>query len=240
MKSEKTEHNLNILKVKLEEDETLKKFENLDQRLLQPPFLLTIIGSVKAGKSSLILNLLFNKNFNFKKRFDKIFYFSPTCMIDRALKFVREDEDIEKVCDNLDKFDSILEELVKMKTEDEEERDKQYLCLIDDMMGFIKKKSYINFLATRYRHFKISIIITTQSYKLITNVIRENSSGFIIFKIPNNKERNKIYEEYEGVIPNIKQLHNEATKDPYNFLFINFRDLKVYKNFIEELEIKNN
>jgi hypothetical protein len=214
---------LKILKVKdlIEKD---NRFDKLNPILLKPPFLLVINGSVRSGKSNLIINFLYNNNF-YKNIFDNIVYISPTVNLDNTLQHL--DEDIVKV-DNPELMDETLMKIV----ENQEDNKKEHtLIIIDDCLGFIKRGSYLTYLATRYRHFRISLLITSQDYKSIPNIVRANASGYIIFKTSNKKEYKKLEDEFGSLFENFKELYEMCTNKLYSFMFINLRNLNVYSDF---------
>lgn len=235
----KSDKNLEILKVRIENDNQNEKVKNIHENLLKPPFLLVINGSVKTGKSNMIMNFLYNKSF-YKDVFDDVYFISPTIHNDKTLTVLNNDDDIHKISENLDKLDTILETIVQ-HIDKKAERDSKgkikenTLIVLDDMLGYIKPNSYASYLCTRYRHYGISLICTSQSFKKIPNVIRENASGYLLFKAKNKKEYKKITEEMDGLHDNFEEYFKLATKDPYNFLFVNIRDVRFFHNFTEEL-----
>ena len=225
---------LTILKVKqlINND---KRFDKLDDRLLKPPFLMILQGSVRSGKSNLIMNIIYNDNM-YSKMFDQIIFISPTIHQDMTLEKLREDEEIIKL-DNPEDLDNILMKIVESQEEPENEKE-HLLIIIDDCLGYINKGSYLNNLCTRYRHYRLSLIISSQDFRSIPNKIRQNATGYIIWKTNNKKEYNKIIEEFGGLFPDFEKYYITATDKPYNFLFMNLRNLSLYHNFDEQLFIK--
>jgi len=226
-----------ILKVKITEDDNDKKFNKLHPHLLKPPFLGIIQGSVRCGKSNLIMNIIYNKNF-YKNYFDKVIFISPTSLNDKTLHHLADDDDIVKINDNLENLDEILKTIVEEKAEDEEEIKKHWLLLLDDCLGYVKHKSYLSYLCTRYRHYKISLLITSQSFRSIGNIIRTNATFYLLFKSNNKKEINKFDEEFSSLFKHFMQCYEEATSKPYNFLYVDLRNLKLYQNFENLLDTK--
>jgi len=227
---------LKILPVKSLEDDTNHK---LDKRLPKPPFLGILNGSVRSGKSTLLMNLIYNDQF-YKDIFDKVILISPTCENDKTLHYMNEDDDIIKICDGLDAIDDILKSIVKIQKDELKKGDgMNTLLILDDMLGYIKQHSYLSNLCTRYRHFKISLIITTQSFRAIPNVVRTNASFYIIFTTQNDKELQKLDDEFGGLIPNFKSLFKMATDDMYNFLYIDLKKVIAYHNFDDILYEKH-
>jgi hypothetical protein len=210
------------------------RFDNLPEELLKPPFLLVVNGSVRSGKSVLIQNLLFNDSM-YRDRFDNIVYISPTVHNDASLQHMREMDDI-LMCDDPEQLDTVLQKVVELQKEN---ADNHTLIIIDDCLGYIKRGSYLTYLCTRYRHWKISLIITSQDFRSVSNIIRANASGYILYKTPNKKELQKLEDEFESIVPEFRALYDYATNELYNFLFINLRNLDVYHNFTKKLYDKS-
>jgi len=223
-----------ILQVK-SKTEYGENFKHLKNPLLKPPFLGVFNGSVRTGKSTILMNLIYNNEF-YHNLFDKIIFISPTINNDLTLKHCSEDEDIIKISDNLDELDVIMKTILETKEEDEEEKEKYYLIVLDDCLGYIKPRSYVTFLCTRYRQFKLSLIFTAQSFRSIPNVIRTNATFYLLFKTTNKKEFAKYEEEFSGLFEYFKDYYDIATKEPYNFLYLDLRNVKAYHNF--EMELK--
>lgn len=224
---------LKILKVKTM-TEYDKRFKNLNPPLMKPPFLGVINGSVRTGKSNLLMNLIYNNSF-YKGMFDKIIYISPTVHNDATLKHLKEDEDVMKISDDLDELDMILHKIVELKDKDEDEHGLYYLIILDDCLGYIKPKSYVSYLCSRYRHYRLSLIFTSQNFRSIPNIIRTNASFYILFKTTNRKEYKKYIEEFGGLFKKFDEIYDEATEQPYNFLYIDLRNLHALHNFDKKL-----
>lgn len=75
------------------------------------------------------------------------------------------------------------------------------------------------------RHYKISIIITSQCYKLLPKSLRLNMSFLILFYTANHKELQAIYEENSSSLGwrTFESVFNDITELPYNFLTINYQ-----------------
>lgn len=222
-----------ILRVK-SKDEANVKFKNIKAPLLKPSFMGVVNGSVRSGKSNVLMNFIYNNEF-YKDVFDKIIFISPTVDNDITLKHLNEDEDIIKISDNLDSLDDILKTIVDTKEEDEDEKKKYYLIVLDDMLGYIKPKGYTSYLGSRYRQFKLSLIFTCQSFRSIPNIIRTNATFYLIFRTTNKKEEGKYEEEFSSIFDNWKELYDAGTKEPYSFLYLDLRNCCAYKNFDERL-----
>ena len=74
--------------------------------------------------------------------------------------------------------------------------------------------------------------MSVQSYRSLPPVCRANSSAYIIFKTNNDKEYEKMEDEFSGNFP-FDEVYEYATETRYNFLYINLEQIKCYKNFEE-------
>ena len=225
------DNKLQILPVKKIEKGSNKKLEGIPDPLLKPQFLLIIVGPVRSGKGNLLVNLLENTNFGYRQFYDDTLYISPTIENDITGTAIKKDEKIQKISDNLEDVDLILSSIVDIKNKQQGDEKTNTLIVLDDMLGMLKQKSYFSNLCTRYRHPRISLIVTTQSFRSLPAVCRVNASGYIIFKTHNKKEYMKMEEELEGNFPQFSELYKEATEEKYNFLFLNMEKKKAYKNF---------
>eukprot|EP00729_Bicosta_minor_P005953 gene5953-18218_t len=234
---------LKVLPVKkLPEPNTLKKKRKLDPRLPgatedggYKPALVIIQAPVKSGKSNLIISMLYQDNL-MRGIFEDILYISPTVMNDETSWVVRKDDEIIKITENLNDMDLILESIVEIQKAKPDDEREQQLVVLDDCLGLIKTagQSYFSTLCSKYRHWKITLWVTTQNFRAIPPTARYNASHYIIFKTNNRKELDKMTEELEGNFP-FFDVYAEATHERYNFLFLDMQSIKAYKNFNELL-----
>lgn len=199
-----------------------KMFKGLHPHLPQPPSLLLIIGSVRSGKSNLLCNLLCNPSM-FKDRFDVVHLISNTLNADPKMKMMK------KYFACQDHYeDSMIENIIEsQKSLGEEDRLNLAVCLDDILTKDFSKNNYVSFLATRFRHYGINLLcFTTQSFRAVSGLIRNNSTNVIICKQQNAKELEKIAEEYGdlfGSPDNFIKLYNIAHKDRYSFLHLDLQ-----------------
>jgi hypothetical protein len=225
---------LKILPVKkLPDTLDTKKKKELDERLPKPPFLMVVQAPVRSGKTNFIINLLYNDNF-YRGHFEDVLYISPTIANDDTGKAVMDDEEVIKITENLEDIDLILESIVELQKQKDKKDRKQTLVVLDDMLGLIKSQgqSYFATLCSKYRHFRLSLIICSQNFRSIPVTARCNSTVYIIFKTNNKKELAKMEEEFDGNFP-FAELYEYATKERYNFLYLDNEKIKAYKNFDE-------
>ena len=162
------------------------------KNLPAPPFRMLIIKPSGSGGSTLVRNMLSDR-FPYLKYFEKnIFMFSPTyrsdpvyadCPIPDDNVF---DEYNESVLRDIYKEQKAHKESLKDKTELE-----PILIILDDLIISLPSahKNYVSHLFMSGRHYKISIIILSQSYKLISRGVRMNATHIISMGIGLNEAR---------------------------------------------------
>jgi hypothetical protein len=106
------------------------------------------------------------------------------------------------------------------------ERPTVAMVLDDILTKDFKKNNAVSFLATRFRHYGIGLLaFTTQSFRAVSGLIRNNATDVIIMKQQNQKELLKIEEEFGDMFPNIfMDLYKKAIEDqPYSFLYLDLQ-----------------
>lgn len=200
--------------------------------VISHPFTMCIHAPSRSGKSVVLSNFLYNESFNFKKRFDKIIFISPTILIDKTLEYAREDDDVVKIYEDelLENLDNVLTTiLANQKKDHEKEEDKSVLIILDDCLAYLKNKS-LSYLSTKNRHYNISLILTTQYYKRLDPVIRANATNWLLFKTHTDKEHSTIIEEFNS-FPDFEKFYNTAIGEPYSFLFADMLKMRLFKKF---------
>jgi hypothetical protein len=206
-----------VLKVK--DEVPNEKFSDIHENLPQMPSLCLIIGSVRSGKSNLLVNMFCNPQF-YKGKFDVVKFVSTTLNTDNKGKI------LSKHFDCMDHYeDSIIENIKReqSKYESKEERPTYALVMDDVLTKDFKKTNQVSFFSTRFRHYIDFYLIAVQSFRAVAGMIRNNATDVIICKQQNNKELEKIAEEYGDLVggyDNFIKLYNEAHKDRYSFLYL--------------------
>ena len=216
------------------------RYKNLDERLPTPPFRMLINAPSQSGKSNVIQNLIFNKNFYYGC-FDSIVFVSPTLYEDKTAQHMihnanLDDDDDETIIlrDDPENLDEIIEKIIKYQTENRDDNE-QVLLILDDCIGTINKSSSINSFIMKARHYRVSIIISTQYYRAVDPKIRENCNAYLFFLNHSSKEVEKINEEIGVKFKNFKEYYDYATDAPYSFLYVNSKKSQLYKKFDELL-----
>ena len=206
---------------KVKDPDPDEKFADIHPHLPQPPALLLIVGSVKQGKSNLLVNLLCNPDM-YKDKFDIVKIISNTLNADPKGKLLNKHFDCE---DHYE--DSMITDLIENQKKYEDfERPSVALFLDDILTKDFKKNNAVSFLATRFRHYGIGLLgFTTQSFRAVSGLIRNNATDVIIMKQQNQKELEKINEEFGDMFPGIfMDLYNKAISDaPYSFLYMDLQ-----------------
>jgi hypothetical protein len=199
----------------------------LDPRLPQHRFRLGIIAPSFSGKTNLILSLIKERRFYYG--YFKVFIFSKSVYNDPIFDNINIAE--KYLCNELSesKIEKILEHqgYLKGKYEDEDKMEKlpNLLFIIDDCAGdtqLLSRTSIINELFFRGRHSNLSLIVVSQSYKMVSKNIRTNFSDLVFFGAENDGELKSIAEENSGGLSkkNFEKLFRYATAERFNFLYV--------------------
>ena len=212
--------------------------------LLPIPFFLTILGRVKAGKSTLLNSLTLSPRF-YGNDFQVKILISPTARGDPAMAHMIEHFDF--IFDTYS--EDLLDEIVEMIEDDE--NDNRYLLVLDDAITTSFKQSKngkvdaFSSLITRYRHItnthsgkegQLSICLAVQYFKFLSVLTRTMSMGLILAGELSDTELKKIAEAYDFMGGNSKifmENYKKTRKEPYDFTFINVNDLEMRRNFDE-------
>lgn len=123
--------------------------------------------------------------------------------------------------------------------------------IFDDLVGTgsftLKSKSLINNLTIKHRHLKTNLMFTTQGFKQIPPIVRNNIDIYVIFKSASHKEvLDKIYQDISGYISydNFKEVYEHATEDNHDSLVIinnslDKKGLELRRNWDKRLSIEN-
>jgi len=237
-----------VLKVK---DETPSdKFDDIHSNLPQMPSLTLIIGSVRSGKSNLLVNYFCNSEF-YKDKFDVVKFVSTTLHTDNKGKI------LSKHFDCMDHYeDDIIENIKESQGKFKDKKDRPtYALVMDDVLTKdFSRTNHVSFFSTRFRHYIDFYVIAVQSFRAVSGMIRNNATDVIICKQQNQKELEKIAEEYGDLVgghDKFMELYEEAHKDRYSFLYLKLsenpaeayvrHEYKIYPtrdgDEVEELEI---
>ncbi len=197
------------------------KYKPVHSHLPQPQFLTLIIGSVRSGKTNYLINALRNgTDFYGEDYWDYYKIISNTLNNDTKGKYFKDAFDD---CDD-HYTDQMIKDLVSSQKKYEREEMPTMLILLDDILSRdFKKTNDITFLCSKFRHYEMSIFLTTQSFRSVGTIIRNNATNVLIFRQNNSKELDKIKEEYSELCGSealFMEYYNLAHDQPHSFLYI--------------------
>jgi hypothetical protein len=176
------------------------------------PFRMLITAPSGSGKSTIVANIL--QWPPYRKAFKKnVFVFSPTFRGDP----VYANSGIDSVWDGYDEavLSQILEEQKRAKRPGK--KLEHVLIILDDLVCQLPsaQKNFVSHLYMTGRHYNISLIVCTQSYKMISRGVRMNATCMVCLHV-NAGERKKMAEE--SAASNFEALLADCTSKPYGFL----------------------
>ena len=228
---------LKIYKVKDLEDKD--KFAPLNPILPAPNFMLIGYGSVRSGKTNSLINMMRRKDMYGTDYWDQVLVISNTAKNDpKMYKFMGEAFQLEDHYEN-----RMIDDLISSQKKYDREDMPTQLLILDDIISRDFKKSSsnaINSLATRFRHYELSIMIFVQSARAVSNMIRSNATDILIYRQQSNLEWDKLKEEYSDLAPkNFEKYYAISQMERYNFLYIDAQQnpAHFYSGFSELLGI---
>ena len=199
------------------------------------PCIMTLVMPTKSGKSTILSNLLLRDEF-YKGAMDNVTIMSNTIEQDVTSRYLK------KSCDCYTGYDdAILAGIVEQQKQfDDDER--PFIGLVfDDILGSVKRNSYLNHLVTRSRHYGVGLLaVSVQSFKSVGPTIRNNTNAFICGNLQNMSELEKISQEFSGMFggdEKFRKIYNKATEQRYDFLFLDLQEnpARAFRNFEEQL-----
>lgn len=203
------------------------------------------IGSSGSGKTNLVANLLTRKDM-LGGVFDRIFLISPTAKTDDIQGHLDINE--EDIIDDLNEAPGILKEIQEDQRDSIEKigpvKTDKYLVIFDDCISdsdFMKSRELINSFIL-CRHYNMTTMICSQSYKSVPRKCRMQARNIFFFK-SSQSETEAICEDRAP--PNFTKkegihLVEFATSEPYSFLHINMNepyDSRYRKNLDSIIDI---
>jgi len=199
------------------------------------PTIMTLVMPTKSGKSTILSNLMLRDEF-YKGAFDNTTIMSNTIDQDVTSRFLR------KACDCYTGYDdNVLAGIIEQQKSFEDD-DRPFIAMIfDDILGSVKRNSYLNHLVTRSRHYGVGLLaISVQSFKAVGPTIRNNTNSFICGNLQNLSELDKISAEYSGMFggdEKFRKIYHKATEQRYDFLYLDLQSnpARAFRNFEEQI-----
>ena len=185
-----------------------------------------LIGPSGSGKTNYLLNSI-QKNNNI---IDKIYLYAKDLekpkyqfLIDK-----REKTGLKNLNDPTAfiEYSSTMDDILENIEDYNKKRKRKILIVFDDMTSHVmsdkKAQQVLKELFIRCRKLNISLCLLNQSYFSIPKDVRLNCTHYIIFKINNKKDLQKITINHSSDIDykDIINIFRNYTKEPFNFLTI--------------------
>jgi GTPase SAR1 family protein len=199
--------------------------DKISNILFQMPFRVLVIAPSNSGKTVLISNLISNKDLPYRKIFKKnIFIWSSTFSLGDPSFSMSDNIEQTNIFDEYDES-SVMEIVNEQMTHIKKLGKKKcpdILFIFDDIINDLptKRQTVMSKLFFSARHYKISILLLSQQYKMCPRPVRLNASDIMIFQTGNNSEI-KIIAEEQAIDSNVFiRIYKDATSEPFSFLTI--------------------
>ena len=203
-------------------DTTNKKFKQRYPFMPNDTFRILICGNSGSGKTSLLLHMLLSL-----LCYDEIFLYAKNLDQEKYQILMKEMNKMSKEL-GYDIMTVSNDKIIPIKDLDYE--DNQKLVVFDDYVCEKNQRQIVDYFI-QGRHKNCSVIYLSQSFYKTPRDIRLNCSHYCIYEFPSSRERNMISSEL-GVD---KEKFEKATKEKYNFLYVDEPRKKVKRNFIGKL-----
>ena len=232
---------LKVEPVKIDE----KLLNRVEQGIWEFPSLHLIVGKIASGKSTFLHNIItrfWNPVFK-----ENIILFSPTARNDPIMNTLIEGD---KVFIHFTEFTNDIAKRVLAVIKEDENPKSRWLIILDDAMGMIpntnsREARWFNKWIANFRHEpvegKVSIIISIQKFSSVNNVVRSNLHYIYLLGKASEKELKQYSEEMNaisgGSSSKFLELYNKSKEGshPYHFMTLDFKKLRVLKDFDELL-----
>jgi len=207
--------------------------------------LILLVGTTNSGKTTLINNLLLNSNFWGRRpksvcgAFHEIFIFSPSLYLDDSCRFLTENFNCYT---DYDQIDSVLNNIKTQQLSIPKEKRPRLMLVLDDSVGLIERNGSVNYLGTRFRHLNMNMIMSIQSFRAASPIMRVNANYLILMNgILNEKELQKISEEYNDIYKGtLIYCYRRYAPKKYDFIACDMRvnPPKMYQGFHTPIQYK--
>ena len=232
---------LKVEPVKIDE----KLLNRVEQGIWEFPSLLLIVGKIASGKSTFLHNIItrfWNPVFK-----ENIILFSPTARNDPIMNTLIEGD---KIFIHFTEFTNDIAKRVLEVIKEDENPKSRWLIILDDAMGMIpntnsREARWFNKWIANFRHEpvegKVSIIISIQKFSSVNNVVRSNLHYIYLLGKASEKELKQYSEEMNaisgGSSDKFLELYKKSKEGshPYHFMTLDFKKLRVLKDFDELL-----
>eukprot|EP00732_Lithocolla_globosa_P002041 Lithocolla_globosa_v1_NODE_1204_length_2791_cov_31.125457.p1 type:complete len:272 gc:universal NODE_1204_length_2791_cov_31.125457:1384-2199(+) len=116
----------------------------------------------------------------------------------------------------------------------------KYILIFDDVSTDLRHKNIAKLLKI-HRHLKSKIILSSQWFNDLDPASRRQIDYFLIFNGINNEKLEQLYHNADLTISYemFSQIYRDATKDKYNFMYIDVNSDNYRKNFNQKYIFEN-
>lgn len=193
---------------------------------MKTPCILLCVGFCGGGKTVAITYTI-----KTLKAFDFVVVLSSTAEFNGDYDFLKQMPGVSSRIYNASNCNDMFKKIMSIQEESKKKGDMKRVCIVcDDVMGVLSNSKVFAKLASTYRHFNISIFITTQFVNNSTTYIRELANYVFVFDQRTDQSRKAIHQSYfgdTGTFGQFKELF--AGLKPYQFFFIDRPGKKRFK-----------
>ena len=200
-----------------------KKFKQLYSFMPNDTFGMLICGNSGSGKTNLLYHMLIVPLLYY----DEIHLYAKNLQQEKYQNLMNE---MNKMSKELDYDIRTVSNDKIIPINDLEYEDNQKLVIFDDYVCEKNQREIVDYVI-QGRHKNCSVIYLSRSFYRTSRDIRLNCSHNCIYDFPSSREINMISSEL-GVD---KEKYKKATKEQYDFLYVDKPRKKVKRNFIGKL-----
>ena len=203
------------------DDDVTANFTQLYDFMPDRCFRMLICGPSGSGKTNTLMHMTYNLLY-----FDKIYLYAKNLEQSKYRNLMKEFEPWSEEA-GYDIIEASNDKIIPVKNLN---GDNQKIAIFDDFVCDKNQKPIENYFI-QGRHKNCCAIYLSQSYYKTPKDIRLNCSHFVIYDFPSTNEKSLICRENNVS----EQLYERATRDPYDFIYINKPKKQVKKNFNETI-----
>lgn len=223
------------LKISTKYDRPDKRIE-LHPNLMKVPFYSLVIGRGMSGKSLLIANLIHKYKSIFKDG-DVILFTHSHANTIMELRTSRKTKIFDCITNPETKENRVEKLLAYQKSRKAAKLPlDHYLIIFDDFISakeLNSRRGIFTKIFSQARNYNVSVLLTSQEYKLIPAPVRKMSQYNLFYKVFNAKEKEAIVEENCSYLPveEFEVLLEHATNKKFNFLMCDVDGRRFLHNF---------
>lgn len=182
-------------------------------KYIKTPSIVLAVGHCGSGKT-----VAMQYTIKTLKAFDFVVVLSNTASMNGDYDFLK-DIGLDHRIYNGSQCDKVFKTIMKIQEFSKEKKRVAIVC--DDILGSLTNSKTFLKLSSTYRHFNISLFLTSQYVSAQTTIIRELANYCFIFESRTDSSRKAIYQSYFGdcgTFVEFKKMFH--TLKPYQFYFL--------------------